>query len=170
MGTSLKGADVLTISKLDSGLFAMTPIDVQLESTARDAVKMFDGEAKLAGIDLEFYVDESCRQPLVRSVSLDPTRVLQILINLLTNAIKFTRLEAKKHILVSLSISFKRPTHNADGRVAYIPRTEGSEAETLLADWKNGQNVGHLLDFMRGIRLIWCRSSCASLCKTPARE
>ncbi|KAJ4983602.1 hsp90-like protein [Stagonosporopsis vannaccii] len=133
--------DVLTISKLDSGLFAMTPIDVQIESTARDAVKMFEGEARSAGIDLEFYVDESCRQPNITNISLDPTRVLQILINLLTNAIKFTRLEAKRHILVSLSISLERPTHNADGRVAYIPRTEGSEAKTLLADWDQGQNI-----------------------------
>ncbi|KAF2625562.1 aerobic respiration control sensor protein-like protein arcB [Macroventuria anomochaeta] len=133
--------DVLTISKLDSGLFAMTPIDVQLESTAQDAVKMFEGEAKSAGVDLQFHIDDSCRELGVVNVSLDPTRVLQVLINLLTNAIKFTRLEAKRQILVSLSISLERPTHNADGRVAYIPRSGGSEAKTLQADWDQGQSV-----------------------------
>lgn len=129
------------MSKLDSGLFAMTPIDVELKSTARDAVKMFGGEAKAAGVDLQFHVDESCDRYGIDSVSLDPTRVMQILINLLTNAIKFTRLEAKREITVTLSVSLERPTHNSDGRVAYIPRSEGHEAKTLLSDWELGEHL-----------------------------
>jgi signal transduction histidine kinase len=68
------------MSKLDSGLFVMTPVDVQLESIARDAVKMFEGEARAAGIKLEFRLEESCKSVKVATVSLDPTRVLQILI------------------------------------------------------------------------------------------
>jgi signal transduction histidine kinase len=68
------------MSKLDSGLFVMTPVDVQLESIARDAVKMFEGEARAADIKLEFNVEESCKKMNIPSVSLDPTRVLQILI------------------------------------------------------------------------------------------
>jgi signal transduction histidine kinase len=72
--------DVLTMSKLDSGLFVMTPIDVQLDSIARDAVKMFEGEARSAGVDLQFQLEDSCRTSGVNRVSLDPTRVLQILI------------------------------------------------------------------------------------------
>lgn len=119
----------------------MTPIDVQLESTARDAVKMFEGEAKSAGVDLQFHIDDSCKQLGIVNVSLDPTRVLQVLINLLTNAIKFTRLEVKRQILVSLSISLERPTHNADGRVTYISRSGDPEAKTLQTDWEQGQNV-----------------------------
>ena len=68
------------MSKLDSGLFVMTPVEVQLESIARDAVKMFEGEAKSHGINLEFHVEDSCRRSGIETVSLDPTRVLQILI------------------------------------------------------------------------------------------
>lgn len=158
----LTRSDVLTISKLDSGLFAMTPIDVQLESTARDAVKMFEGEAKSVGIDLQFHIDDSCNQLDVVNVSLDPTRVLQILINLLTNAIKFTRLETKRHIQVTLSISLERPTHNSEGRVAFIPRSEGSEAKTLLADWEQGESVSYLsvikcdcMSNRKGIRAVF---------------
>lgn len=119
----------------------MTPIDVELESTARDAVKMFDGEAKAAGVNLQFHVDDSCSKLGITKVSLDPTRVLQIIINLITNAIKFTRLEAERRIVVALSVSLTRPTHNADGQVAYIPRSEGHEAKTLLADWEQGENL-----------------------------
>jgi hypothetical protein len=58
----------------------MTPIDVQLESIARDAVKMFEGEAKAADVDLVLRIEESCKQGNVNNISLDPTRVLQVLI------------------------------------------------------------------------------------------
>lgn len=68
------------MSKLDSGLFIMTPIDVPLQSIARDAVKMFEGEAKAVDVSLEYHPHESCKQTSVAYVSLDPTRVLQVLI------------------------------------------------------------------------------------------
>ncbi|KAF2828192.1 hypothetical protein CC86DRAFT_465931 [Ophiobolus disseminans] len=133
--------DVLTMSKLDSGLFVMTPVDVQLQSIARDAVKMFEGEAKAADIKLEYHVEESCKHTNIQSVSLDPTRVLQILINLVTNAIKFTRLEETRHISVSLGISFEQPVHYADGQLPFLRSSEATDAESLRLDWEKGQIV-----------------------------
>lgn len=130
--------DVLTISKLDSGLFVMTPVHVQLESVARDAVKMFEGEAKSADVLLEFRLEESCNTFSIDQVSLDPTRVLQVLINLLTNAIKFTRLEERRHIKVSLGVSHSQPTHNHDGTVQFLPSSESCESQALKADWEKG--------------------------------
>ncbi|EUC38034.1 hypothetical protein COCCADRAFT_83786 [Bipolaris zeicola 26-R-13] len=133
--------DVLTISKLDSGLFVMTPVDVQLESIARDAVKMFEGEAKSAGVDLRFLMEDSCENSNIQMVSLDPTRVLQILINLITNAIKFTRLEPIRKICVSLGVTFERPTHSEHGKVPFSRTSEASEAQTLQADWEKSDIV-----------------------------
>jgi signal transduction histidine kinase len=72
--------DVLTMSKLDSGLLLMTPVDVQPEVIGRHAVKMFEGEAKSADISLEFCLDDSFHDQSVDWISLDPTRLLQILI------------------------------------------------------------------------------------------
>ncbi|KAI4606325.1 hypothetical protein J4E83_010133 [Alternaria metachromatica] len=131
--------DVLTMSKLDSGLFVMTPVDVKFDSIARDAVKMFEGEAKSAGVDLRFQLEESCTKIAVDLVSLDPTRVLQILINLITNAIKFTRLEEIREIRVSLGVSLKQPTHSFS--VPFSRSSETSEAATLQADWEKGELV-----------------------------
>ncbi|KAI4941458.1 hypothetical protein J4E86_010491 [Alternaria arbusti] len=131
--------DVLTMSKLDSGLFVMTPVDVKFDSIARDAVKMFEGEAKSAGVDLRFQLEESCKKVAVDLVSLDPTRVLQILINLITNAIKFTRLEEIREIRVSLGVSLKQPTHSFS--VPFSRSSETSEAATLQADWEKGEIV-----------------------------
>ncbi|KAL1793721.1 hypothetical protein ACET3X_008703 [Alternaria dauci] len=131
--------DVLTMSKLDSGLFVMTPVDVKFDSIARDAVKMFDGEARSAGVDLKFQLEESCNKICVDRVSLDPTRVLQILINLITNAIKFTRLEEIRQISVSLGISLEQPTHSFS--VPFSRTSEASEAATLQADWEKGEII-----------------------------
>ena len=70
--------DILTISKIDSGLLVITPIDAQPESVAHHAVKMFDGEAKAAGVDMSFVVEQSYRDLHIDWVSLDPTRLLQV--------------------------------------------------------------------------------------------
>ena len=63
-----------------------------MQSIARDAVKMFEGEAKAAGIGLEFHVEDSCNQSNIDYVSLDPTRVLQILIVGITTVIGRSKL------------------------------------------------------------------------------
>ncbi|KAF2440887.1 hypothetical protein P171DRAFT_465568 [Karstenula rhodostoma CBS 690.94] len=131
--------DVLTMSKLDSGLFVMTPADVPFQSIARDAVKMFEGEAKAAGVALEYHAEDSCSKTKIEYVSLDPTRVLQILINLITNAIKFTRLEKTRCISVKLGVSSEPPLQGFDERVKF-DRTPGvEESQTLRTDWAKGE-------------------------------
>lgn len=72
--------DVLTISKLESGLFVMTPVDVQLDLLVQGAVKMFEGEAKSSGIELTLQLQDSYEQLKDTSLSIDPTRVMQVLI------------------------------------------------------------------------------------------
>jgi signal transduction histidine kinase len=149
--------DVLTMSKLDSGLLIMTPVDAQPEAIARHAVKMFEGEAKAAGISLKFSLEDSCREIIVDRVSLDPTRLLQVLIvrapaprstsqtnsskNLITNAIKFTRLEKMRKVSVSMGGSLERPLHSAHGQVQYVRVLDAAEAQPLQADWGKGEVV-----------------------------
>jgi PAS domain-containing protein len=70
--------DILTISKLDSGLLVITPIEAQPESVAKHAVKMFEAEAKAAGVDMALVIERSYRDLAINWVSLDPTRLLQV--------------------------------------------------------------------------------------------
>ncbi|KAJ4340927.1 hypothetical protein N0V95_007381 [Ascochyta clinopodiicola] len=137
--------NVLTMSKLDSGLFAMTPVDVQLESIARNAIKMFQGEAQSAGVEMKFRLEDSCKELNIENVSLDPNRVLQILINLLTNAIKFTRLEETRQITVSLGLALEEPSEYAQGDLKFVRTSEALSTPSLQADWDKGGIVSEEL-------------------------
>ncbi|OJD38897.1 hsp90-like protein [Diplodia corticola] len=130
--------DVLTMSKLDSGLLIMTPVDTQPEYLGRHAVKMFEAEARAAGVDLKYTVDPSCRELGLDWVSLDPTRLLQIIINLVTNAIKFTRLESRRTVILSIGASTQRPSRCKAHGVNYIRTSASPESPSLIADWAKG--------------------------------
>ena len=77
--------DILTLSKLDSALLMVTPVDVQPVTVAQRALKMFEGEVQSAGIEMRFKVDASLKELDVDWCRFDPSRVLQVLINLTTN-------------------------------------------------------------------------------------
>ncbi|KAF2634409.1 hypothetical protein P280DRAFT_463610 [Massarina eburnea CBS 473.64] len=131
--------DILTISKLDSGLLVITPIDAQPESVTRHAVKMFESEAKAADVDMILHVDKSFRDLQVDWVSLDPTRLLQVLINLITNALKFTRLESTRHITVTIAASAETPI-SIPGIFDFEEKLVDDDPH-LIEDWKNGSVV-----------------------------
>jgi signal transduction histidine kinase len=73
--------DVLALSKLDAGLILITPVRVQICVVVLEAMKMFDVECRQLGIKLDFKEDASCKD--FDWVMLDPSRLLQVLINLL---------------------------------------------------------------------------------------
>lgn len=134
--------DILTLSKLDSALLLVTPCDVMPVSVVQRALKMFDGEVQTARIKLDFRIDNSLRRLDVQWVKIDPSRLLQVLINLTTNAIKFTTTQAKRIITVTLGASLQRPSQvPAFDRVSYIPSRAKRKDLTDSADWGTGEKV-----------------------------
>jgi signal transduction histidine kinase/DNA-binding response OmpR family regulator len=146
--------DILTISKLDSGLLVITPVDAQPESLVKHVVKMFEAEAKAASVELSFTIDQSYRDLELSLVSLDPTRLLQILINLLTNAIKFTRLETTRRVSVILSAFTVMPESSAEG-IQFMEEKLVEEDRHLKDDWKQAEDIVflqfHVTDTGRGL-------------------
>ena len=112
--------DVLTLSKLDSNMLLITPIDFQPLQVMKNVLKMFEGEAKKYDIDMHLRVDESYRSCKIEWVRLDPSRLTQILVNILGNAIKFTQTASTRRIVVTVGAS-RHKSLDMDRGVAYIP-------------------------------------------------
>ncbi|CZT04501.1 related to sensory transduction histidine kinase [Rhynchosporium agropyri] len=130
--------DVLTLSKLDSDLLAIAPIDVQLAPTIRKSLKMFDVELQNHDISLGFEVDYTYSNLAVDWVKLDPSRLLQILINLVTNAIKFTTTESTRNIVIKLAASLDPPDNST---IEYLPRINSARDSTNGSAWGTGEYI-----------------------------
>ncbi|KAL8717150.1 MAG: hypothetical protein Q9225_005579, partial [Loekoesia sp. 1 TL-2023] len=132
--------DILTLSKLDSALLLVTPCDVMPVSVVQRALKMFDGEVQTARIKLNFRIDDSFKRIKAQWVRLDPSRLLQVLINLTTNAIKFTTTQAKRIITVTLGASLQRPSQTSGfNQVSYFPTRAKRKDLTESPDWGSGE-------------------------------
>lgn len=133
--------DILTLSKLDSALLLVEPTDVMPITVAQRALKMFDGEVHKADIHLDFKVDESLERLNVEWVKLDPSRLLQVLINLTTNAIKFTTPQEKRIITVTIGASLEQPSKLELAHVSYFPSRAKRKDLTTSPEWGTGEKV-----------------------------
>ncbi|KAH0386632.1 putative histidine kinase HHK19p, partial [Aureobasidium melanogenum] len=103
--------DTLTLSKLDANLLRISPSAVRSVCILQDIQKMFEVEAKRLSVYLSTIVDSSLAAQNAEWMAIDTGRVMQILINLVSNAIKFTRTrkEGPKNVTVRVGASKTRP-------------------------------------------------------------
>ncbi|HUG53373.1 MAG TPA: response regulator [Vicinamibacteria bacterium] len=78
--------DVLDFSKIEAGRLELEAVEVDLAETVEEAVVAFGERAATRGLELAVVVDGAVPRPLRG----DPGRLVQVLNNLLANAIKFT--------------------------------------------------------------------------------
>jgi PAS domain S-box-containing protein len=76
--------DVLDFSRVQSGLLKLTPRMVVLSELVDSAAAKMEPIADTAGVEVSFDVDPAL------ALAVDPVRLEQVLLNLLTNAVKFT--------------------------------------------------------------------------------
>jgi signal transduction histidine kinase/CheY-like chemotaxis protein len=90
--------DILDFSKLTAGKLIIENVPISVQQLIVDTSGIFQSEAQLKSIDLTFSVDDSVKPSLIG----DPTRITQVLNNLVNNAIKFTAI-GKVNIAVTVS-------------------------------------------------------------------
>nr|WP_245161674.1 EAL domain-containing protein [Brevundimonas alba] len=77
--------DILDFSKIEAGKLELELLDVDLSELAEDVATLFAERAAEKSLDIAVYVD-----PRISAVRADPTRLRQVISNLVNNAIKFT--------------------------------------------------------------------------------
>jgi signal transduction histidine kinase/ligand-binding sensor domain-containing protein/ActR/RegA family two-component response regulator len=78
--------DVLDFSKVEAGKLTLESVDFELRELIDHCARMVEVNLRQKGLRLEVLVDEA----VPAHVEGDPTRFRQVLLNLLTNAVKFT--------------------------------------------------------------------------------
>ncbi len=78
--------DILDQSKLDSGKFELSNIDIHLPELIRETTDLMKEKAESKGLTLDYVPADD----LPAGINIDSIRLQQIMINLISNAIKFT--------------------------------------------------------------------------------
>jgi len=113
--------DILDVSAMDSGMFSLSPSPMALRQVLQDAGALLGPEAQSKGLKLEV----TCDSDVPLWVAGDETRVRQILFNLLSNALKFTR-EGR------ISVRIRRSKSHTNGTVISVQDTgSGMDQQTL---------------------------------------
>lgn len=112
--------DILVLSKLDSNLLQINPSTVRVTTLLHDVEKMFEAEAQRSDVQLVTQAHASLEQMGVNWVLLDPGRVQQVLINLLTNAIKFCKKKNQRRVTIRVGASKIRPSENVLPEIDFV--------------------------------------------------
>ncbi|KAF1992547.1 hypothetical protein K402DRAFT_416197 [Aulographum hederae CBS 113979] len=102
--------DILTMSKINSNLIALAPTPTELKPLIWRAFRMFAAEFKAHSIAGYLDIGDSINTHQVDWAIVDASRILQVLINLLTNAIKFTKTEATRKVTLEFEVTDDNPS------------------------------------------------------------
>ena len=133
--------DVLTFSKLDSNLLVISPDKTRPSLLLDRALRMYESELERASIKAQVTLLPGFLDLDVDFVMLDSSRILQVIINLLTNAIKFTQYAQKREINIGLDASLTKPSASVGEDVVFIPQRASRPEHHFTTEWGNGQTL-----------------------------
>ncbi len=99
--------DILDFSKIETGMLTVETVDFDLRAAVEHSVRLFEETARRKDVAMTLVISED----VPSAVRGDPVRVRQVLVNLLGNAVKFTK---AGQVLVQLS------TEREDGSAVVV--------------------------------------------------
>ncbi|ONF45015.1 hybrid sensor histidine kinase/response regulator [Marinobacter lutaoensis] len=144
--------DLLDISSMEAGKLVLENLPFDLRELLNDLVHLLGGRAREKNLPLELRIDENLPWALMG----DPVRVRQVLVNLVSNAIKFTD---SGHVLISVEVLGRR-NDSARIRLAVEDTGVGINPEDLPLVYEPYMQLGQ--HFQRqlpgaGLGLTICR-------------
>ncbi|OGE51961.1 hypothetical protein PENARI_c011G06619 [Penicillium arizonense] len=135
--------DVLTFSKLDASMLSLSPNKVQPKRHLTTPISIFRPEIRKQRIKFEYKVDVSYGNCGINWVMADLDRMGQVLINILSNAIKFTARSGNERMLrVSMGAAIDRPSSYPPNVVFFDSGEEGLRKDaTNTPEWGMGESV-----------------------------
>lgn len=115
--------DILDFSKIEAGKLELEAITFDLQLLVEDVAQLLASRAHTKGLELAVIVEEDS----ILSLKGDPTRIRQVLTNLIANAIKFTE---KGEVIVRAS-TIKLDEDNVQLQVSVIDTGIGIRQEAL---------------------------------------
>ena len=149
--------DILDIARIESGRLNLSPERVNLRNLAHSVIRVFDGLARQKNLTLSLQFHSRGDAP---DVLIDPLRFKQILTNLVSNAIKFTR-QGQVTLAINL-LPASTPDHTElqlsvqDTGIGISDRDQAR----LFEPFAQAENSGQLALNGAGLGLLICRSLC----------
>ena len=119
--------DVLQMSKLSMNLVSLTITPFDPFQETRNVIRMFEQEAFVKNIAFQFTVGQGYQNLEIGWVSADPIRFSQVLLNFISNAVRFTEKAPIREIEIGLDASEVEPQFSH-------PLVGNNEASRLALD------------------------------------
>ncbi|TGO36070.1 hypothetical protein BHYA_0136g00130 [Botrytis hyacinthi] len=124
--------DARAMSKLDINLFSISPTRTEPICVVDTAMSMLSGETSKLDINIRLEVGPSMEDLNSQWLCFDPSRFLQLLLNLLANANEYTKSSETRNVVVRLGATAGSPYHKEIGReIQYIPLRTARNDPTL---------------------------------------
>jgi signal transduction histidine kinase/CheY-like chemotaxis protein len=129
--------DMLDFSKIEAGRLDIRPEPIDVAALVADVAELLAAKAYRKGIDIGVDVDPA----VPASVAVDPTRLRQVLVNLVGNAVKFTETGG-----VTISVAVERRSPAGRARLAFAvadtgPGIPDADAERLFGEFEQADSA-----------------------------
>ncbi|MCB1172985.1 MAG: hypothetical protein KDK39_05455, partial [Leptospiraceae bacterium] len=116
--------DVLDISKIESGHLEIESIPFDMPGLVINSVELFRSKAQTRRVHLEYHISKSVVQNYIG----DPTRIRQILTNLISNALKFSSPDSR------IDVYLDQKPHPEDARIHILTCRVSDQGVGIPAD------------------------------------